>query len=63
MSDKDKISNIETKKEDNQDELDHQQNNKKPTVNEADNSRKQESRMMNFFNQEFLERKIDFKPK
>lgn len=30
---------------------------------ENDFSRKQESRMMNFFNQEFFERKIDFKPK
>jgi len=26
-------------------------------------NKKQESRMMNFFNQEFLDRKIDFKPK
>ena len=63
MSDKDKVSNIENKKEDNQDDLDQQLNNKKPAINEADNSRKQESRMMNFFNQEFVERKIDFKPK
>jgi hypothetical protein len=30
---------------------------------ETEHSRRQESRMMNFFNQEFLERKIDFKPK
>jgi hypothetical protein len=26
-------------------------------------NKKQESRMMNFFNQDFLDRKIDFKPK
>lgn len=62
MSEKDKFSNIENKKEDNQDDLD-QLNNKRAAVIEADNSRKQESRMMNFFNQEFVERKIDFKPK
>jgi hypothetical protein len=30
---------------------------------ETEHSRRQESRMMNFFNQEFLDRKIDFKPK
>lgn len=31
----------------------------------ADNeqTKKQDSRMMTFFNQEFIERKIDFKPK
>jgi hypothetical protein len=28
-----------------------------------DHHKRQESRMMNFFNQEFLDRKIDFKPK
>lgn len=32
-------------------------------VQDTEHTRKQESRMMNFFNQEFLERKIDFKPK
>ncbi len=32
-------------------------------VQDTESARKQESRMMNFFNQEFLERKIDFKPK
>jgi hypothetical protein len=37
--------------------------NKKGQATENDHSRKQESRMMNFFNQEFFERKIDFKPK
>ena len=37
--------------------------NKKMQQTENEQSRKQESRMMNFFNQEFLERKIDFKPK
>jgi hypothetical protein len=30
---------------------------------ENEQNRKQESRMMNFFNQEFIDRKIDFKPK
>jgi hypothetical protein len=28
-----------------------------------DHTKKQDSRMMTFFNQEFIERKIDFKPK
>ncbi len=28
-----------------------------------DQTKKQDSRMMTFFNQEFIERKIDFKPK
>jgi hypothetical protein len=37
--------------------------NKRMQNNENEHSRKQESRMMNFFNQEFFERKIDFKPK
>jgi hypothetical protein len=36
---------------------------KKSQLNETEQSRKQESRMMNFFNQEFFDRKIDFKPK
>jgi len=30
---------------------------------DIEHNKKQESRMMNFFNQEFLDRKIDFKPK
>ena len=30
---------------------------------DIDNNKKQDSRMMAFFNQEFVERKIDFKPK
>jgi hypothetical protein len=38
--------------------------NKKINQNyDSELSKKQESRMMNFFNQEFLDRKIDFKPK
>jgi hypothetical protein len=31
--------------------------------NESEQNKRQESRMMNFFNQEFIDRKIDFKPK
>lgn len=30
---------------------------------EQEQNKKQESRMMNFFNQEFVDRKIDFRPK
>lgn len=30
---------------------------------DVDHNKRQESRMMNFFNQEFVDRKIDFKPK
>lgn len=30
---------------------------------DIEQSKKHESRMMNFFNQEFIDRKIDFKPK
>jgi len=30
---------------------------------EQEQTKKQESRMMNFFNQEFVDRKIDFRPK
>jgi len=30
---------------------------------DLEQNKKQESRMMNFFNQEFVDRKIDFKPK
>jgi hypothetical protein len=30
---------------------------------DTEHSKRQESRMMNFFNQEFFDRKIDFKPK
>jgi hypothetical protein len=30
---------------------------------ESEQNKRQESRMMNFFNQEFIDRKIDFKPK
>lgn len=39
--------------------------NKKLQINNNDieHNKKQESRMMNFFNQEFVDRKIDFKPK
>ena len=39
--------------------------NKKLQINNNDieHNKKQESRMMNFFNQEFVDRNIDFKPK
>ncbi len=30
---------------------------------DIEQNKRQESRMMNFFNQEFVDRKIDFKPK
>ena len=30
---------------------------------DTEHNKKQDSRMMTFFNQEFVERKIDFKPK
>lgn len=61
MSEKEKGGINEIKKEDNE-ELGEAYN-KKIQNSENDHSRKQESRMMNFFNQEFFERKIDFKPK
>jgi hypothetical protein len=62
MSEKEKCGTIELKK----DELNDEQGeaiNKRSQAVETENTRKQESRMMNFFNQEFFERKIDFKPK
>ncbi len=57
MSEKEKAP--ESKKEDFQEEQTEAANKR----SETEHSRKQESRMMNFFNQEFFERKIDFKPK
>jgi len=51
----------EVKKEENPEEQSETTN--KRNVADNENSRKQESRMMNFFNGEFFERKIDFKPK
>lgn len=37
---------------------------KKQTGNyDTEQSKKQDSRVMNFFNQEFIDRKIDFKPR
>jgi hypothetical protein len=56
-------SNPEIKQEENQEEPSEGMN-KKINVNyDTEHSKKQESRMMNFFNQEFFDRKIDFKPK
>ena len=62
MSEKDKIIISEIKKEEVQDDA-GEAFNKRTLAIENEHSRKQESRMMNFFNQEFFERKIDFKPK
>jgi hypothetical protein len=62
MSEKDKIIIPEIKKEEVQDDG-GEAFNKRTLASENEHSRKQESRMMNFFNQEFFERKIDFKPK
>ena len=53
----------ETKKEIEQSMNEDQQEYNKKSIYENENTKKQESRMMNFFNQEFVERKIDFKPK
>jgi len=54
---------IENKPEENQEDQAEGLNKKQIPITEIDFSKKQESRMMNFFNQEFFERKIDFKPK
>ncbi len=62
MSEKDKLLVSEIKKEEPQEDC-GEAFNKRTLANENEHSRKQESRMMNFFNQEFFERKIDFKPK
>jgi hypothetical protein len=56
MSEKEK--NIEKK----DDALDDQQEIFTKKITE-DQHKRQESRMMNYFNQEFVDRKIDFKPK
>jgi hypothetical protein len=57
MSDREKSMD---KKEDT---IDEQQEIFTKKATESEQHKKQESRMMNFFNQEFLDRKIDFKPK
>jgi hypothetical protein len=54
MSEKEKIK---------EDTLDDNQEIFTKKVIENEHHKRQESRMMNFFNQEFLDRKIDFKPK
>lgn len=54
---------IENKPEENQEDQAEGLYKKTNPINETDFSKKQESRMMNFFNQEFFDRKIDFKPK
>jgi hypothetical protein len=46
-----------------EDTLDEQQEIFTKKLTENEQHKRQESRMMNFFNQEFLDRKIDFKPK
>jgi hypothetical protein len=62
MSEKEKGATSENKREEGQDE-NGEAFIKKSQLAETEQSRKQESRMMNFFNQEFFDRKIDFKPK
>jgi hypothetical protein len=62
MSEKEKGATTEIKRDEGQDEHGEAYN-KKSQLAESEQSRKQESRMMNFFNQEFFDRKIDFKPK
>jgi hypothetical protein len=56
-------SNLEIKNEEIQAEPAEVLNKKINPGYDNEHSKKQESRMMNFFNQEFFDRKIDFKPK